>query len=327
MSDFSLHGHDLFGEAIKPPSAGLVAERFIMPPFTVLDARQGEWQERKRQWIALGIKSELGRGGELVYTGAAADGFDHYRDKEKKLKLADSYGALNGENAPDYMPKFDTGTSIFDPVLCELLVSWFSGPGAQVIDPFAGGSVRGIVTGALGRNYFGCDLREEQILANREQAEAIRPPSMPQWVCGDSLVEMVCAPKADLVLSCPPYGDLEVYSDKPEDLSSMSEHEFARAYTDIIARTCERMKPNSFSAWVVGNYRRKDGTMIDLCGLTTRAHEEQDVMLYNEAVLVTAVGTAAFRVTRQFNGGRKLCKTHQNVLVYIKGDPKKTSAL
>jgi hypothetical protein len=41
-----------------------LAERFGVPPFSVLDARQGYWQERKRAWIALGIKSELGRGGD-----------------------------------------------------------------------------------------------------------------------------------------------------------------------------------------------------------------------------------------------------------------------
>ena len=40
-----------------------LAERFGVPPFSVLDARQGYWQDRKRAWIALGIQSELGRGG------------------------------------------------------------------------------------------------------------------------------------------------------------------------------------------------------------------------------------------------------------------------
>lgn len=38
-------------------------DRFIVPPFSILDARQGYWQERKRAWIAIGIRSELGRGG------------------------------------------------------------------------------------------------------------------------------------------------------------------------------------------------------------------------------------------------------------------------
>jgi ParB-like chromosome segregation protein Spo0J len=44
------------------PNASL-AERFGVPPFSVLDARQGYWQDRKRAWLALGIQSELGRGG------------------------------------------------------------------------------------------------------------------------------------------------------------------------------------------------------------------------------------------------------------------------
>jgi len=39
-----------------------LAERFLIPPFSVLDARQGYWQARKSAWIALGIQSELGRG-------------------------------------------------------------------------------------------------------------------------------------------------------------------------------------------------------------------------------------------------------------------------
>jgi len=41
-----------------------LAQRFGVPPFSVLDAQQGYWQERKRAWLALGIKSELGRGME-----------------------------------------------------------------------------------------------------------------------------------------------------------------------------------------------------------------------------------------------------------------------
>lgn len=42
---------------------GTLSDRFVMPPFSVLDARQGYWQERKRVWLAKGIKSEIGRGG------------------------------------------------------------------------------------------------------------------------------------------------------------------------------------------------------------------------------------------------------------------------
>ena len=49
-----------------------LAERFLVPPFSVLDARQGYWQARKSAWIALGIQSELGRGeGVHQYSDAA----------------------------------------------------------------------------------------------------------------------------------------------------------------------------------------------------------------------------------------------------------------
>ena len=42
---------------------GNLSERFMIPPFSVLNAREGWWQDRKRAWLAIGIQSELGRGG------------------------------------------------------------------------------------------------------------------------------------------------------------------------------------------------------------------------------------------------------------------------
>lgn len=51
----------LAGDAAKS-GAGSLAKKFGVPPFTVLNAREGWWQDRKQAWIALGIESELGRG-------------------------------------------------------------------------------------------------------------------------------------------------------------------------------------------------------------------------------------------------------------------------
>ena len=99
---------------------------------------------------------------------------------------------ISKENIPNYYRKRDagmtdeeiiaeyesglctTGTSIFDPVLCELAYTWFSPPGGVVLDPFAGGSVRGIIAAALGRKYIGIDLRPEQVQANEEQVPTIK---------------------------------------------------------------------------------------------------------------------------------------------------------
>lgn len=43
-----------------------LADRFGIAPFSVINAREGWWQDRKRAWIALGIKSEVGRGENLL---------------------------------------------------------------------------------------------------------------------------------------------------------------------------------------------------------------------------------------------------------------------
>ena len=48
--------------AASESSRGKLSDRFMLPPFTVMNAREGWWQERKKAWMALGIRSELGRG-------------------------------------------------------------------------------------------------------------------------------------------------------------------------------------------------------------------------------------------------------------------------
>lgn len=65
-TDISKFGDEFFEDNIGPEEKENVnsslAERFMIPPFSIFNAREGWWQDRKRQWIALGIKSELGRG-------------------------------------------------------------------------------------------------------------------------------------------------------------------------------------------------------------------------------------------------------------------------
>ena len=82
-SSFALFGRNLFGDEIKPSGLGPLAVRFQWPPFSVLDARSGPWQDRKRAWLSLGIQSELGRGGGTWVesaTGSHADRQQGYRD-------------------------------------------------------------------------------------------------------------------------------------------------------------------------------------------------------------------------------------------------------
>ena len=221
----------------------------------------------------------------------------------------------------------DTGTSIFDPVLTETLIHWFTAEGDAVIDPFAGGSVRGIVTGILGRNYCGVDLRQEQIDANKEQGDAIKPEAMPVWICGDSMkIQELAYGDYDFIITCPPYGNLEVYSDDPADISNMFDEDFDKTYCEILKKTVAMLKHDRFAAVVVGNYRDKKGYLRDLVGLTVRAMEDAGARYYNDFVIVTPIGSLPIRAGKAFQTSRKMGRTHQYCLCFVKGDPKKATA-
>tara|TARA_R110000824_G_scaffold44320_3_gene129003 strand:- start:15 stop:872 length:858 start_codon:yes stop_codon:yes gene_type:complete len=217
-----------------------------------------------------------------------------------------------------------SGTSIFDPVLCELVYRWFCPSGGSILDPFAGGSVRGVVAGQCGFDYHGVDLSARQLAANEKQAKDICiGDKMPRWSRGDSREIATIAPgEYDLVFSCPPYGDLEVYSEDAADISTMSHADFLAAYRIIIAQAVGMLKPDRFACFVVGDFRDKEGFYRNFVGDTIAAFQDAGATLYNEAILVTAVGSLPIRVGRMFVNGRKLGKTHQNVLVFFNGDPK-----
>lgn len=289
------------GEPASQSGLGSLSERFMAVPFSVLNAREGWWQERKGQWLELGIESEIGREDNLLGMSAT----------------------VLGQNG-------GSGTSIFDPVLAELAYRWYSPEGGRVLDPFAGGSVRGIVAAKLGREYVGIDLRSEQVEANEGQAERIlgERDGKAVWIEGDSRAilgaeGLPAGADADFIFSCPPYGPLEVYSKLPEDLSNMAAKEFRAAYRAIIHGACERLADDRFAAFVVGDYRDGKGILQDFISETISAFHAAGAKLYNHAILVTAVGNLAMRAGRTFAASRKLGGTHQHLLIFVKGDWKR----
>lgn len=296
----------------------------------------GAWLRRrpgeKMRHTDAGFGRDGKTGGLLVENDSGNDPAYYYKKQQAERQAGRQLS--NEEFERDYYQPGDSyasGTSIFDPVLCELAYRWFSPPGGLVIDPFAGGSVRGIVAAALGRRYIGYDLSQRQIDANYVQCAAIGPQLpggiAPQWICADSAtIDQLQAPPADLIFTCPPYHDLEQYSDDPRDLSAMGWDSFVGAYQEILAGACARLAPDRFAVIVVGDVRGPDGYYRDLPGLTIRAMERAGCRLYNEAILVTAVGSLAVRVGRQMERARKLGKTHQNVLVFCNGDPARATA-
>ena len=314
---FALFGRDLFGDPIKP-KFNTLATRFGVPPFSALDTRQQYWMERRRMWLALGFKSEEGREEGLAY---------NFSPK----------GSIGKDPYWGDRPN----TSVFDPVLCECSYRWFSpenpdhGGPPRVLDPFCGGSVRGIVAALTGRDYIGFDLRPEQVAENQHQwlkmdQDAMGEASEPQWYAGDStqLTRHLTylgqgePGRYDMIFSCPPYYDLETYSDDPADISNMTWEDFLVSYRRIIQQACYHLANDRFAVWVVSAVRDKKGLCRGFVSETVRAFADAGLALYNDAILLNSAGTAPVRATASLQATRKMTRVHQNVLVFYKGNPK-----
>lgn len=265
---------------------------YMIPPISVLDVKQKRWKDRRRFWLNLGIESELGRESNLL-------------------------------GLSELLAKKQNRTSIFDPVLCEIMYKWFTKENDSILDPFAGGSVRGIVASHCKRNYTGIDLSSTQLEHNRQQAQDLCQSHFPEWLHDDAMNVKKLKKTYDFMFTCPPYYDLEVYSNDKRDLSAMKSYaEFRHFYETIIYESCKKLKENSFAVFVVGEVR-ENGNYVGLASDTVRAFKNAGLNFYNEMILLQEPATAALRSDRFMNASRKIAKCHQNVLMFIKGDAKK----
>jgi DNA modification methylase len=288
---------DLFGnEIIENP---LLRDKFIEPPFSILDTKTASWVRRKNEWKKLNIKSEIGRDIKGQKTSQRAGDVDYIRNGKK--------------DKSHYV-------SIFDPALCEVLYHWFCPDNGTILDPFAGGSVRGIVANYLNYNYVGVDIRPEQIESNINQANEIIPDKKPLWICGDSdkEIDKIQHNEFDMIFTCPPYADLEVYSDIEGDISNMNYDDFLCSYRSIIEKACRKLKKGGFAVFVVGEVRdKKSGNYIGFVPDTIKAFQHIGMDFYNEAILLNPIASASMRANGNMKT-KKLVKIHQNVLVFKK---------
>lgn len=578
---------------------GALAAKYGVAPFSVIDGRSGAWRDRKRAWREAGLRSHLGRPEDLVFDSPQRHDPNFY-DRKVAAEKAVGYPLTTEQFLADHYVVPDglpPTTSTFDPVLCEQLYRWFSPPTGHILDPFAGGSVRGIVAAVLGRSYTGVDLAAVQVTENRRQAAELLPgfarpagpvggpavgghaltpveehggfrvkredawavgqasgaksrtmwrlladgqyeglitagassspqieraalvaqhlglpcrvhtgearptaemrtaeaagaevlthrpgrlsvikarfrtdveehptwlampygmgtaeyiedvahqvanlPSdtgrvvvpvgsgmtlagilvglreqgravpvlgvrvggdpttaldtyapgwrtevelvvspleykqhasnrlgdlvldpvyeakclsyllpgdvlwavgvrasalgydapaalgTPSWIIGDSrqLPELLPLGQTyDLLFSCPPYADLERYSDDPADLSMLAYDDFREVHAAIIGKACERLRPDSFAVWVVGEVRDRkhpSGAYYGFVPDTVDAFKAAGLAYYGEAIFLTPIGSLPTTVAKGFEVSRKLGKTHQNVLVFVKGD-------
>ena len=261
----------------------------MISPLSILDSRTAKWKHRVTYWKSQGIQSELGR-------------------EDTFFKLKDLHN-----NTP----------SVFDPVLTETMYDWFTKEGDNIYDPFCGGSVRGIVAGKMGRDYTGIDVRREQLDDNIRQSTLLDIPltyKTPYETDNNNY---------DFIFTCPPYWNLEKYSDQEDDISNMKEDDFFREYERILVEAVSKLKPNRFMCIVLGDVRRRGdlkqpkGSYILLPQRTIDILYNQGIFLYNDMFYINQGNHV--NQHNQFKKYRKVSKIHQNILVFNKGSWKKAS--
>ena len=194
----------------------------------------------------------------------------------------------------------DGDTSAFDPVLTEILYKWNAA--TKVIDPFAGGSTRGFIAASMGIGYTGIDLSPNQIEADIEQTKHLQPT--PEYIVGDSEIMLGEIKDCDynLGIACPPYYNLEQYSNSERDLSNLSKEEFDSKLQRITKNTLDKICETGRMVFVTGNVRDELGYYCDLRQTVGNIMERLEWRLFNELILVNHVGTKALTAKKCFKG-------------------------
>jgi DNA modification methylase len=227
-------------------------------------------------------------------------------------------GSRAGAMRADHYSVFTGTHSIFACPLAEWILRRYGGPpGGYVLDAFAGGPPRALVAAVMGFHYVGFEIREEQIQENEDVLHELGLLKNVRYIHGDGRFLDGDLPMFDAAVTCPPYYDVERYSDLPSDLSNLATYaEFnAGIWFSALAHR-KRMKPGSFVCIVVGNFRSAStGELIDFRSDTVQNFRDAGFKFHDEIIVVKNAGSAARRAANAWRT-MKLVRQHEFVLVF-----------
>lgn len=216
---------------------------------------------------------------------------------------------------------YQAGASLFDPAVAAWLLNCYAPKVGLCFDPFAGGGMRAIMAAKRGLAYLGVELRQAECEAIRERCEKCRVTDFVHIECGDArdCSHIASDASADFLLTCPPYWNLEQYRGGPADLSMCETYkDFLDALNRVVIETARILKPGAVSCWVVGLHRHKGGELIPMHHDVTRLHRAAGFRLKEEIVLSHKNNGAVQRVGNFDKGDRRLIRTHEYALVFVR---------
>jgi len=210
-----------------------------------------------------------------------------------------------------------TGTySVFPIPLMEYILIRYAPTHGKLLDAFAGGPPRAIASSIMGLEYHGVDVRQEQIDENLRVLSNLDLPNI-HYHLNDARTLDFGVGDFDIAVTCPPYYDVEVYSDHEKDMSSFPTYAAFNAAMWMSAQAHRPlMKSGAFVCIVVGNFRdKKTGEMIDFRADTVENFKDAGFLFWDEVVLSRNFGSAAKRAKNAWKG-LKLVRRHEFLLVF-----------
>ena len=210
--------------------------------------------------------------------------------------------------------------SIFSPAVASWALNLYApADGGTVVDPFAGGGTRAIIAASLGHHYVGTELREDEAADVTGRATALGFADRVRIVHGDARSIDQHVRDADVLLTCPPYWNMERYEGGPADLSQAATYdEFLEGIRDVAKAALFTLKPGAAAVWVVGLHRTSDGTLLPLNHDIARVHRDVG-WVFREEIVLRRIGDGSMTRIGQFEKGRgHLVRQHEYALVFRK---------
>jgi len=234
--------------------------------------------------------------------------------RENTLK---SFGGA-GENTA-----YTATTSYFNPKLCKMVYSSYCPKNGTIFDPFSS-VVRPYVAKILDYNYTGCEVRKDECdkINNILNTNALFETSEVNVLNMDCR-EFESDKKFDLIFTCPPYWNLETYSEQDNDMSAISNYaDFLVEMGRVYSKCSSLMYEESYCCFVVADFRdysegrKLINRLVPFVSDMIRCGEDAGLSLYDKVIIKKPMGTAPSRL--KLWNKRKTVRIHEELLIFKK---------
>jgi DNA modification methylase len=208
------------------------------------------------------------------------------------------------------------GFSEFHAGLTEDVLHYWSVVGSVVVDPFAGRATRAFVTSKLGREYYGYEVSPTTVDRVQKHLDSYNIDST---IYLDNGCYMKQTPNdfADLVMTCPPYHQLEKYESVNNQLSDIKDYETFLGMLEICAVNIKRvLKPGGFLVWVCADWR--DGIEFRSFHTDSIRMFKNVGLKYHDIVIMKNKSPFASMQIGKVASKRYTSKIHEYILIFRK---------